>query len=355
MGMTWIAACSGQRGIYQEVTMTDEERQKLCKTLLAWASTPQLTDRPGSLSLLGDFIREAVDEIERLAAELKQVESENEHHIRLAFVDAGANPARTWKEATDEERQKLVARLRAHEVFMWTDIDLAADEIERLAAEVEEWKQAAEVSIDEDAVDAAFEQWMKTREPRHMGLQRGAFHAGVKFGLRHAQSNAEPKPDDWLYSASECAREVLNYLGEGSVASMEPGMDRRRDNVAKIINRYLDKPPALAQSDAEPDPNFDPVEAAEVDAKSIEAANAQFDAEPQETWNKQLPGPDSTLHELGECPDASVGLIEAAEELADLMDDVVRGNYKPDSFTTQPLRKALHAYAGPTSEPLAND
>jgi hypothetical protein len=35
---------------------------------------------------------------------------------------------------TDEERQKLVARLRAHEVVMWTDIDLAADEIERLAA-----------------------------------------------------------------------------------------------------------------------------------------------------------------------------------------------------------------------------
>jgi hypothetical protein len=33
---------------------------------------------------------------------------------------------------TDEERQKLVARLRAHEVVMWTDIDLAADEIERL-------------------------------------------------------------------------------------------------------------------------------------------------------------------------------------------------------------------------------
>jgi hypothetical protein len=27
--MTWIAACSGQRGIYQEVIMTDEERQKL--------------------------------------------------------------------------------------------------------------------------------------------------------------------------------------------------------------------------------------------------------------------------------------------------------------------------------------
>jgi Mn-dependent DtxR family transcriptional regulator len=57
--MTWIAACNGQRGIYQEVIMTDEERQK------------------------------------------------------------------------------LIARFRAHEVFMWTDIDLAADEIERLVKELE--------------------------------------------------------------------------------------------------------------------------------------------------------------------------------------------------------------------------
>jgi hypothetical protein len=62
MGMTWIAACSGQRGTYQETIMTDEERQK------------------------------------------------------------------------------LVARLRAHEVVMWTDIDLAADEIERLARIVEDYK-----------------------------------------------------------------------------------------------------------------------------------------------------------------------------------------------------------------------
>jgi hypothetical protein len=41
---------------------------------------------------------------------------------------------------TDEERQKLCARLRAHEVVMWTDIDLAADEIERLMEEVKNWE-----------------------------------------------------------------------------------------------------------------------------------------------------------------------------------------------------------------------
>jgi hypothetical protein len=34
-------------------------------------------------------------------------------------------------------------------------------------------------------------------------------------------------------------------------------------------------------------------------------------------------------------------LREALSELADLMDDVVGGNYKPDSFTTQPARLLL--------------
>ena len=34
-------------------------------------------------------------------------------------------------------------------------------------------------------------------------------------------------------------------------------------------------------------------------------------------------------------------LREALSELADLMDAVCEGEYKPDSFTTQPARKAL--------------
>jgi hypothetical protein len=41
---------------------------------------------------------------------------------------------------TDEERQKLIARFKSHEVVMWTDIDLAAEEIERLAGIVEDYK-----------------------------------------------------------------------------------------------------------------------------------------------------------------------------------------------------------------------
>jgi hypothetical protein len=36
---------------------------------------------------------------------------------------------------TDYERQKLIVRFRAHGTIMWTEIDMAADEIERLAVE----------------------------------------------------------------------------------------------------------------------------------------------------------------------------------------------------------------------------
>lgn len=47
--------------------------------------------------------------------------------------------------------------------------------------------------------------------------------------------------EDWTVSASETAREVLDYLGTGSDPSLEPGADRRRDNVAKIITKHFDR------------------------------------------------------------------------------------------------------------------
>jgi len=53
---------------------------------------------------------------------------------------------------------------------------------------------------------------------------------------------------------------------------------------------------------------------------------------------------------LGEAADALdhkdkqiMELREALDELATLMDDIIAGNYKPDSFTCQPARKALAA------------
>ena len=41
--------------------------------------------------------------------------------------------------------------------------------------------------------------------------------------------------------------------------------------------------------------------------------------------------------------EAMDAVVEAARELADLMDDIEEGEYDPDSFTTQPIRVALAA------------
>jgi hypothetical protein len=60
--MTWIAACSGQRGIYQEVIMTDEERQKLAE--LHAIGNCDISIGPDTHALC----KWAADEIERLAA-----------------------------------------------------------------------------------------------------------------------------------------------------------------------------------------------------------------------------------------------------------------------------------------------
>jgi hypothetical protein len=46
--------------------------------------------------------------------------------------------------------------------------------------------------------------------------------------------------------------------------------------------------------------------------------------------------------ELVDAKNARIEALKVAlRELADLMDDVVSGDYKPDSFTTQPARAAL--------------
>jgi hypothetical protein len=62
--------------------VTNEERQRLCETLQAWASSPALTN-PGSFSLLGRFIREAVKEIEQLTKENKELKK-SLHHLHSA-------------------------------------------------------------------------------------------------------------------------------------------------------------------------------------------------------------------------------------------------------------------------------
>jgi hypothetical protein len=85
--------------------MTDEYRWELIRAgmeMNVFSELNQANNRNGDL--LTEISRLQAENA-KLRAELEQVESENEHHIRLAFVDAGANPARTWK----EEAERLAA------------------------------------------------------------------------------------------------------------------------------------------------------------------------------------------------------------------------------------------------------
>jgi hypothetical protein len=53
--------------------------------------------------------------IAELEAELEQEERESEHFMRLTFIDAGANPAITWKERCSELEQSLTAERQRRE------------------------------------------------------------------------------------------------------------------------------------------------------------------------------------------------------------------------------------------------
>jgi hypothetical protein len=81
-------------------------------------------------------------------------------------------------------------------------------------------------------------------------------------------------------------------------------------------NKEIERLAALAQSEAEPYYHKNINAKFEWPKGEYIPSFAQSDAEPQETWNKQPPGPDSILHELGECPDASAkSMLETAADL----------------------------------------
>jgi hypothetical protein len=98
--MTWIASCSGQRGIYQETIMTDEERQKLCEALRGKRPWP---------GALAKMMPDAADEIERLAAE---------HKHDVSMLETAADLLERLAHelvATDERLKQLEARIEALE------------------------------------------------------------------------------------------------------------------------------------------------------------------------------------------------------------------------------------------------
>jgi uncharacterized coiled-coil DUF342 family protein len=122
--MTWIAACTGQRGIYQELIMTDEERQKLCATLRRM---------PGMLR--HDCIR-AADEIERLERELNST-------LGLLYQESER------RAKTEQETERLGRLLKGVDDYVAERCLAAADEIERLAEQLRISNKALSMCSDE--------------------------------------------------------------------------------------------------------------------------------------------------------------------------------------------------------------
>jgi hypothetical protein len=89
--MTWIAACSGQRGIYQETIMTDEERQKL-RAFIVDLRALEHDDK-------ADLLEQMADEIERLMTENKKLREQRaawEQTTRTALAQSDAEPV-AWR------------------------------------------------------------------------------------------------------------------------------------------------------------------------------------------------------------------------------------------------------------------
>lgn len=62
---------------------------------------------------------------------------------------------------------------------------------------------------------------------------------GMKIEIRSALEAETGGGDDWTVDDSLTAREILAYLGIGSDASLEPFADRRRDHIAKLIQKRV--------------------------------------------------------------------------------------------------------------------
>jgi hypothetical protein len=135
-------------------------------------------------------------------------------HYSDAFLNLNRDSRKGESGMTDEDRQKLVARFRAHEVVMWTDIDLAADEIERLAALVQSdarSRRNVRMALDRVCHDAE-----NNRDDHVYLITVDALDALVDA---LAQSDAEPQNVE----LDDCPELLSERDGWGCVKSGSPG------------------------------------------------------------------------------------------------------------------------------------
>jgi hypothetical protein len=85
---------------------------------------------------------------------------------------------------------------------------------------------------------------------------KSAWHAWyylARFGLSvPVATEAEQSEYDFPYDATLAARDILSYLGYSQDVSTEPGADRKRDHIAKIIAKAMQaKPEAVPVAEGE--------------------------------------------------------------------------------------------------------
>jgi multidrug resistance efflux pump len=118
---------------------------------------------------------------------------------------------------TDEERQKLVARLRSHEVVMWTDIDLAADEIERVAPLVQSNAEP------DSKLEELVSRWEALKDGGGPSASQDVLQEELLtiISLARKGLTAPPRPDASAKSELETAADLLEQLAHELVATNE--------------------------------------------------------------------------------------------------------------------------------------
>lgn len=81
-------------------------------------------------------------------------------------------------------------------------------------------------------------------------------------------------------------------------------------------------------------------------APELDCAIVHWDGFVQSYWRSARG--DKEIHANARLIAAAPDLLKALEELADLFDAMVSGEYRPDSYTTQPARAAIAKAKGET-------
>jgi HAMP domain-containing protein len=146
---------------------------------------------------------------------------------------------------TDEERRELVAYLRnpGHDFrgdnALADEILVAADEIERLAEEVEEWKQAAEVEADEvTEVYDKIKGHAVTNEDRPLGFRTNDVPDPYAEGRGDFAKYAEQFNKELVWKLRSGAATFIEKMAADEIARLNDDVKALRQQIEHYHGRW---------------------------------------------------------------------------------------------------------------------